>query len=207
MCDLAVQLIHATDVNPRHLLFWTGYGREWGPALTKRKGEDEWDTYWNGFAGAKEVDPDPWMVWYDLRQPEAFYPNLIHLNHKEAPVAAVKGLAFTKDDMSTGVIERGLEYHFGGQEAYQAWQKKVWQSAWPPIFWVSNAVAQLQQALKETPSARGWQDSQYLVVDDFEVSVLVSHPPALALLAVLLELGCLGWDEIVPLDGDKCGDR
>lgn len=183
MCDLAVKLIQVTGVNPRHLLFWTGYGREWGPALTRRKNEDQWDTYWNGFAAAMEIDPDPWTVWYDLQQPEAFYPNLVHLNHCETPVATLRGPTFTRDDISAGVIERGLEFHFGSQEAYQDWQKQIWQSACPPIFWVANAVAQLQQILRETHLMEGWQDNRYLVVDDFEVSVLVSHQPALALLA------------------------
>jgi hypothetical protein len=200
MCDLAVKLIQVTGVNPGHLMFWTGYGREWGPALTKRKDEDEWDTYWYGFAAAREVDPDPWTVWYDLRQPEAFYPNLVHLNHCEAPLAAVKGLAFTHDEVSSAVIERGLEYHFGSSKEYLDWQKKVWGSAWPPTFWVANAVAQLQHVLEANQTLPAWHDNRYLVVDDFEVTALVSHPPALALLHLLKEIDCLEWDEMLSLE-------
>jgi len=206
MCDLAAKLIQVTGVNPRHLLFWTGSSREWGPALIKRE-SNAWNTYWEGFAAAKVVDSDPWAVWYDLRDPYSFYPNLIHLNHCEAPVTAVRDLSLTGAWASARVIEDGLKHHFGEGEAYRDWQKKVWQREWPPTFWVVNSLVELEEALEGAPSAEAWQDRRYLVIDDFGVQVLVSHQPALALLEKLQELGYVNWNQLIPLKGTEEGDN
>ena len=65
---------------------------------------------------------------------------------------------------------------------------------------MANAVAQLQHVLEATDSTSAWRDSRYLVVDDFEVTILVSHPPALALLQLLKEIDCLDWDEMISLE-------
>ena len=208
MCDLAAKLIEVTGVNPHHLLFWTGSSREWGPALAKRENQ-AWNTYWEGFAAAREVDSDPWAVWYDLRDPYSFYPNLIHLNHAEKPVAAVQGLtlSFGEDsgqgEVSPWAIDRQLQSPLGGEEAYQAWKREVWQREWPPTFWVINALVELERALEEAPSEADWQDTSYLVVEDVDTQVLVSHQPARELLEKLGEIGRASWTTLLGLRPER----
>lgn len=205
MCDLAAKLIQVTDVNPNHLLFWTGYGREWGPVLGGHEGTT---SYWHGFAAAKGVDPDPWTVWYNLTKPDAFYPNLIHLNHCERPAAAVRDLTLSKV-WAPRTREEQVKRYLGGDEAYRQWQKEVWDTDWPPPFWIGNALAQLTKALDRAPAAEGWDDRRYLVVDDFGVQILVSHEPALVLLEMLGELEYVGWNQIIELneDDDESDDK
>ncbi|MFQ5858412.1 MAG: hypothetical protein ACE5LU_22655 [Anaerolineae bacterium] len=202
MCDLAVRLIEVTGVNPHHLLFWTGSSREWGPALVKRD-DEPWNTYWEGFAAANEVNGDPWTVWYDLKDPYGFYPNLIHLNHAEGPVAAIQGLELSlandQGEVRPWAINKQLEAHLGGSDAYRAWKREVWQREWPPTFWVINGIMELKAALAEAPAAEDWRDDSYLVVKDFDAQILVSHQPARELLIKLGELGLVSWSALVDL--------